>query len=117
MSDRAHGAAKPVKLARTAKGKRPQYFADPATDKLLSMVVNLLGELSVTRDRLDTVERLLDAHGVVPLTEVESYRPLPGAEATRDQRRVLMIQRVLRPVEMELEETAPDIDPGEGTIG
>jgi hypothetical protein len=98
---------KPVKLARTAKGKRPQYFADPATDKLLNMVVNLLGELSVTRDRLDTVERLLEAHGVVPLAEIETYRPAAETEAARDQRRAQLIQRVLRPVEMELEETAP----------
>jgi hypothetical protein len=98
---------KPVKLARTAKGKRPQYFADPATDKLLNMVVNLLGELSVTRDRLDTVERLLEARGVVPLAEIETYRPTKETEAGRDERRAQMIQRVLRPVEMELEETAP----------
>jgi hypothetical protein len=99
--------AKPVKLARTAKGKRPRYFADPATDKLLNMVVNLLGELSVTRDRLDTVERLLEARGVVPLAEIEAYRPPRETEAARDERRAQMIQRVLRPVEMELEETAP----------
>ena len=40
---------------RTAKGKKPGYFADPATDKLLQMVITLAGELSVVRDRLDLV--------------------------------------------------------------
>ena len=100
-----------VKLPRTAKGKRPQYFADPATDKLLNMVINLLGELSVTRDRLDTVERLLEEHGLVPLAEIEAYRPPKETEAARDKRRAQLIQRVLRPVEKELEETAPrDLD-------
>ncbi len=99
--------AKPVKLARTAKGKRPQYFADPATDKLLNLVVNLMGELSVTRDRLDTVEKLLEARTIIPQAEIDSYRPAKDAEAARDARRAQMIQRVLRPVEMELEETAP----------
>jgi hypothetical protein len=98
---------KPARLARTAKGKRPQYFADPATDKLLTMVVNLMGELSVTRDRLDSVERLLEAHGIVPVAEVDGFRPTQAVEAARDQRRAQMIQRVLRPAEMELEETAP----------
>jgi hypothetical protein len=42
-------------LARTAKGRKPRYFADPATDKLLDMVVKLTAELSVTRDRLDAI--------------------------------------------------------------
>ncbi len=96
-----------VKLARTAKGKRPQYFADPATDTLLNMVVGLLGELSVTRDRLDSVERLLEAHGIFPVTEIEAFRPPPETEAERDRCRLAMIERVLRPVERDLDETAP----------
>jgi hypothetical protein len=98
----------PARLGRTAKGKRPQYFVDPATDKLLNMVVNLLGELSVTRDRLDTVERLLEAHGIFPASEIETYKPSLEAETERDQRRQRLVQRVLRPVERELEETAPE---------
>lgn len=99
-----------VKLARTAKGKRPRYFADPATDKLLNMVVNLMAELSVTRDRLDTVERLLDDRGIVPVAAVETYRPEGAIEAERDKKRAEMIQRVLRPVERELAETTTPSD-------
>jgi hypothetical protein len=106
--------AKPatVKLARTAKGKRPRYFADPATDKLLNMVVNLMAELSVTRDRLDTVERLLESHRLVPVAEIERYHPEAAIESERDRKRAEMIQRVLRPVERELAETAPPADGG-----
>ena len=48
----ATDAKKPIKLPRTAKGKKPVYF-DPVTDKLLSMIMTLMGELSVVRDRLD----------------------------------------------------------------
>lgn len=43
-----------ITLQRKAKGKRPYYFANPDVDRLLSMVMALTGELSVTRDRLDT---------------------------------------------------------------
>ena len=105
--------AKPAsaKLPRTAKGKRPRYFADPATDKLLNMVVNLMAELSVTRDRLDTVERLLESHKLLPAAEIEAYRPEPAIETERDQKRAEMIQRILRPVERELAETTPSADP------
>ena len=100
-------AEKPVKLPRIAKGRRPRYFADPATDKLLDMVVNLMAELSVTRDRLDTVERLLDAHGILAAAEIETFKPSPEAETERQRRRTRLVQRTLRPVERELEETAP----------
>ena len=50
----------PPKALRTAKAKKPQYFSDPAIDKLLSIVISMAGELSVTRERLDTVQRLLE---------------------------------------------------------
>ncbi len=107
MVDPSPAKPAPGKLARIAKGKRPRFFADPATDKLLNMVVNLMAELSVTRDRLDTVERLLDSHNLVPTAEIETYRPAPAFESARDQKRAEMLQRVLRPVERELADTAP----------
>ena len=44
-----------------AKGARPKYFEDPATDRLLSIVMALAGEVAVVKERLDSVERLLDA--------------------------------------------------------
>ena len=42
----------------------------------------------------------------IPLAEIEPYRPPRDAEGARDQRRAQLIQRVLRPVEKDLEETA-----------
>lgn len=96
-------------LPRIPKGKRPQYFADPATDKLLAMVVSLMSELSVTRDRLDSVERLLERHGVFPQAEIETFQPGEEAAAARAQRRAAATARILRILEAELGETlGPD---------
>ncbi len=47
-------------MAKTAKGKRPVYFEDPQVDKLLAMVIALTGEVSVLRERIDNLERLLE---------------------------------------------------------
>lgn len=97
-------------LPRIAKGKRPQYFADPATDKLLGMVVTLMSELSITRDRLDSVERLLERHGVFDQSEVEGYRPEGEAVAAREKRRAASTARVFRMLEAELNEAlGPDV--------
>lgn len=100
----------PARLARVAKGKRPQYFSDPAIDKLLSIVMTLAGELSVTRDRLDTLERMLDSRGVIGAEDLEAWEPDDAAAQARETARRAYLARVLRAVEMELQETVrPDM--------
>ena len=97
-------AAPPPRVARIAKGKKPQYFSDPAIDKLLWMTLTLMEELSVTRDRLDTVERLLEASRVLKQRDVEGYRPGSAAAAQRAARRAAYVDRVMRAAQSELEE-------------
>lgn len=92
----------PARLKRTARGKKPQYFSDPATDKLLSMVLELTQELSVSRDRIDTLERLIDRAGLFPMSLVEAYLPSPSEAEERATRRLAMLRRVFRSTEKEL---------------
>jgi hypothetical protein len=47
------------------KGRRPDFFEDSAVDRLLSLTMAVVGEVAVLRERLDTVERLLDAQGTI----------------------------------------------------
>jgi hypothetical protein len=91
-------------LARTAKGKRPRYFQDPATDRLQSMVIALMAELSVTRDRVDTLERLIDKAGLLSRSQIESYEPDADAELERGQTRRAYIARIMKPLAHELDE-------------
>ncbi len=100
---------KPAPLARVAKGRKPQYFADPATDKLLSMVLALTQELSVARDRIDTLERLLDRAGVLAAQTVDEYLPTAEEAAARGELRAAMLRRVFRGAEKE----ARDLDAAE----
>ncbi len=94
----------PPRIARVAKGKKPQYFSDPAIDKLLWMTITLMEELSVTRDRLDTVERLLDRKRVLPRQAIERYSPDAKSAAERAARRAAYVDRVLRALQAEIEE-------------
>jgi hypothetical protein len=93
---------KPVKLPRTAKGKKPIYF-DSTTDKLISMVLTLMGEVSVMRDRLDTVERLAEKKGVLKLDDIETFEVTPEVNKIRSERRAAYIARVLKSVQDELD--------------
>lgn len=109
--------AAPVRIARVAKGKRPQYFSDPATDKLLSMTLTLMEELSVTRDRLDTVERLLTHQRVLARGAIDSFVPVAAVAAERAARRSAYVDRMLRSAQAELEEmTRKDMPKSEDDV-
>ena len=94
----------PARLPRVAKGKKPQYFSDPAIEKLLSITLTLAGELAVARDRIDTIERLLEQRRILGSADVDAYVPDPEAARARDARRAAYLDRVLRAVQAEIEE-------------
>lgn len=101
----AAAAAPPrVRIPRVAKGKKPQYFSDPAIDKLLWMTITLMEELSVTRDRLDAVEQVLEGRKLIKVADVEAYVPRGLAAQRRQSRRAQYVDRVLRAAQAELEE-------------
>jgi hypothetical protein len=98
------GAAKPVRISRTAKGERPQNFSDPAIDKVLGITLSLASELSVLRERLDTLERLVEKQGVVSRAAIEAFEPTPAEMAARARWRAEYLDRVLQVVHRELDE-------------
>jgi hypothetical protein len=95
------------------KGKRPAYFDDPAIDRTLSILMALVGEVSVLRERLDTVERLLDENGTINRADIERYRPDRDAGFERGLATREFITRVMRGVQQEMEalkESEPPVE-------
>ncbi|MGD9603513.1 MAG: hypothetical protein AB7O21_14265 [Gammaproteobacteria bacterium] len=91
------------RLKRKARGERPYFFDDPSVDKAVAMIMGLAGEVAVLRDRQDTVERLLDARGVLRQHEIEAYVPPAEVAAERAAWRERFLGEVLRIIEIELE--------------
>jgi hypothetical protein len=89
-----------------AKGKRPQYFEDPAIDRTLSIVMAVAGEVAVLRERLDTVERLLDAKGTISRADIEAYTPDRQAGAERGLLTKEYLARILRGLQQDMEAMA-----------
>lgn len=92
-----------------AKGKRPAYL-EPQEDRLLSILMALVGEVSVIRERLDTIERLLDAKGTISRADIEHY--VPDLETGKERNRIVReyIARVMRAVQQDMEALAA-LDP------
>jgi hypothetical protein len=90
---------------RIAKGAQPSFFDEPALEAMHGMLLVVLEEVCVLRDRLDTYERL-GAEGIaVTPGAVDAYTPDEAAETVREQRRQETIRRVFRPVK-QLQEAA-----------
>jgi hypothetical protein len=88
---------------RRAKGRRPDYFDDPALDRLYSTVFALAAEVSALRERLDTVERLLDAKGKLSREDIENYVPDRKAGDERGLATQAYIARIMRGFQQEVE--------------
>lgn len=96
---------------RRAKGKRPEFFDEPALDRLYSVVFALAAEVSALRERQDTVERLLDARGTLRREDIEAYEPDRAAGAERGLATRAYIARIMRGFQQEVEAMAADDPP------
>ncbi len=85
------------------KGKRPQYFEDPAVERMMSILMAVVGEVSVMKDRLDTVERLLEAKGTISRADIEAYHPDRDAAYERALGTKEYIARVMRGVQQQFD--------------
>jgi hypothetical protein len=88
---------------RRAKGKRPDFFENPALDRLYSTVFALAAEVSALRERQDTIERLLDAKGTIDRAEIENYVPDRKAGDERGLATQAYIARIMRGFQQEVE--------------
>lgn len=84
-------------------GKRPYFFDDPAVERVLAITMAVAQELAVTRERLDTVERLLERGGTFSRADIDAYAPTPAEATQRAEWQRMYIARVLRIVQQEIE--------------
>lgn len=93
-------------LQRTVRGKRPAFHESAAIDRLISMVLTLTSEVSVLRDRIDTLEQLGASAGWLEPGAVNAYAPDAAVKASREAERERLIQRVFHIMREELEDLA-----------
>jgi hypothetical protein len=91
-------------------GKRP-YFLDEEVEAVLAITMAVAQELAVSRQRVDTLERLLEEKGVLSRSEVESFAPDPAASVERALSNQEYIARILRIVQQrnEASQTVGDV--------
>jgi hypothetical protein len=84
----------PARPIRDAKGKRPQFYEAPGLDQAMSMILVLACEFATLRERVDTLERVLEHNGIEAGAAVEAYAPPPEVLTAREQWRQAFLQRL-----------------------
>jgi class 3 adenylate cyclase len=94
----------PLTLAGAkAKGKRPYFLKDPDTEKVLNIVMTLAQEVAVMRERMDTIERLLDRNATISRADIEAFTPTKAEAAERGLLIQEFLARILRILQQERE--------------
>lgn len=87
------------------KGKRPYFFDDPAVERIMNITMAIGMELAVVRERMDSMERLLEEKGIMTRAEIENYVPATkDIETQRQQWHSEYISRILRIIQQEMEQ-------------
>jgi hypothetical protein len=94
-----------VKSANKPAGKRP-YFMAPEVERVLAITMAVVQELAVARERIDTLERLLAAKGLLEISEIEQFQPSSDQAAERGLWLQEYLNRVLRIIQQEGEAIA-----------
>ena len=85
------------------QGPRPgerhtTFFDDPVKEHLLRGLITVSMELSVTRERVATLEALLEQAGVIESGQADAYQPAMEDAAIRGEARERLIESVLGPL-------------------
>lgn len=97
-----------------AGDRNTTFFDDPVKEHLLRGLVTVSMELSVTRDRLATLEALLAEAGLIEAGKADSYEPPLEDAAMRGAQRQKLVENVLGPLLESLSEQGNKRDNEQG---
>ena len=86
-----------------SQGSRPDYFSDPMNEQHYSMTTALMAELAVARERIDTLERVLESNGLLKRSQVEGFVPDEQAATERQTAQVEYSARIFRGLQQQVE--------------
>ena len=89
--------ADPILAASAAAGgRRPEFTGDPMVERLFGITLALVSELAVTRERLDTVERLLQRGKLMNREDLERFQPSSEEAAERGELQQQYLGQIFR---------------------
>ncbi len=98
------------------KGKRPYFLEDTDAERVMAITMAVAQELAVMRERLDTVERLLESKGISQ-DDIECFVPTPEQADQRGAWTQEYLARIMRIYQQEIEALDQPNEPSSEEIG
>ncbi len=98
------------------KGKRPFFLNDPDVERVMAITMAVAQELAVMRERLDTVERLLEAKGI-SRDDIEDFQPTPEQAEARGRWTQEYLARIMRIYQQDIEALSRPNEPSSEDVG
>lgn len=95
-----------VMAGNKSKGGRPYFLEDPAVERVLNISMAIAADLAVLHERLDTIERLLEARGHLNRKDIEAFVPDDSVAEERQTWHARFSARILRIIQQEVEAVA-----------
>lgn len=89
-----------------SKGARPYFFESKETERVMNIAMAIATEVAVVRERMDTIERLLEAKGILTQNEIEQFVPTDEQAEERQLWHTKYSARILRIIQQELDAIA-----------
>ena len=99
------------------RGKRPFFLSDPDVEKVLAVTMAVAQELAVLRERVDTIERVLEEKGTLTREDIECFGPSDAAMDERGRWHQEYLARILRIYQQEIEGLERPGEPSSEDVG
>ena len=87
------------------------FYPDPNVDRVLGVVLELAAEVYVLRDRLRSMEQILERQGLLDAAALDDYAPDAEEQKRRLAERDALIARILTPMTAQSDSPAPPFEP------
>ena len=77
---------------------KKSWLGDPILDKMFQVVIRLAGELYVTKDRLTTLESIIEEKELLDLSEIDTYAESAENNMKLSEQRDAYIANILEPL-------------------
>jgi len=82
-------------VTRRVKGGRAAFFENPETDRLLAMMMRLVTEHWALKERVMSLEALLQQHGVLTAEALDGFSPDAETDAGWDMQSYELIKAII----------------------
>jgi hypothetical protein len=87
------------KITVENRGKRPRFFPESGNDEQMSMILELMSEVWIVRERMFALEQVAAEAGLPLAEKLENWQPSDAQAKELDTQRNRMIKTVLRSLE------------------